>query len=120
MVSHAPTGELSILNCRAGDIRITFDKDSEVEVERAKRMIQDMLKRGYVLAVEIKGKLVLAKEFDAARGEYIVADGGTFAAEPVPTVAEPFPVVKGKRGQPKGRVPMKSAKATAIPPMGGG
>lgn len=112
-------GELSVLNCTAGDIRIKFDKENQVDVERAKRMIQDMLRRGYILAVEVKGKTIIAKDFDAEHGEYIVAEGALYPGtdadntEPEP---EPFP----KRGKRRRGVPMKTAKATGVPPTAGG
>lgn len=115
------SGELSVLNCTAGDIRIKFDKDNPVDVERSKRMISDMLRRGYILVVEVDGKPVICKEFDPERCEYIVAEGafypgGVPAPSEVVTEPEPLP----KRGKGRRGVPMKSAKATGVPPMGGG
>ena len=41
-------GTLEILNVGAGDVVITFDKTNPAEQIRAKRIIKDMLKRGYV------------------------------------------------------------------------
>lgn len=73
-------GELSVLNCGKGDIRIKLDKDSPIEVLKAKRMIQDMLKRGYLLAIEGKdGKLIPVDHFDAEAGEYIVCEGALYS-----------------------------------------
>jgi hypothetical protein len=69
------TGMLSILGCHAGDIRITFDKDDPREVEKAKRIISDMLKRGYLLFVEDEdGKAYKVVSFDADTNEYVLKD----------------------------------------------
>jgi hypothetical protein len=116
------SGELSVLNCTAGDIRIKFDKENPVDTERAKRMIQDMLRRGYILVVEAKGKTVIAKEFDAKHGEYIVAEGALYSGgeqAESEDVAAPEPALP-KRGKGKRGVPMKSVKTTAFAPMAGG
>lgn len=117
------SGELSVLNCTAGDIRISFDKANEVEVARAKRMIEDMLRRGYILVIEVDGRHVPVKQFDSETCEYIVPEGALYSGDGPPPATEdvaetPESTVK-KRG-PKRRVPMQSAKATGIPPMGGG
>lgn len=73
-----PKGELSILNVGAGDIVIKFSTASVSEVIRAKRIVSDMLRRGYALVVEVERNGEKAweriKEFDEKRGEYIVAD----------------------------------------------
>lgn len=127
------TGELSVLNCTKGDIKVSFDKGDPQEVERAKRIIGDMLKRGYIIFVEVKGKLRKVKEFDAKREEYIIADGPLYAGEPT---APPEPELKsnadestttsekktrGARGAYRtARVPLRKTKATGIAPTAGG
>jgi hypothetical protein len=79
-----PTGVLEILNVQGGDVKITYDKDNPSETIRAKRIITDMLRRGFALIVEIErdGKKAYEriKDFDEARGEYIVADFDPLAA----------------------------------------
>jgi hypothetical protein len=73
-----PTGVLEILNVQGGDVKITYDKDNPSETIRAKRIITDMLRRGFALIVEVErdGKKAYEriKDFDEVRGEYIVAD----------------------------------------------
>lgn len=115
------SGELSILNCRAGDIRIPLDEAKPIELAKAKQQVTDMLKRGYLLAIEIDGILQPVKSFDAETGEYIVeelvpSDEGEAVYEPVELPKKVRP--KGKTT--KKRVPMTSVKATGIPPTGGG
>lgn len=127
-------GELSVLNCGKGDIRITLNPGDEIEAERAKRMINDMLRRGYILAIEVDGKLKKVDGFDDKTSEYIIVEGALYSGDssgvagcagkepPGEQIAEP--AAPKQRGRPKGstkkRVPMSSVKATAIPPTGGG
>lgn len=72
-----PKGELRILNVGMGDTKLTFDKKNPQETERAGKVIQDMLKRGYALLVQVgkrKGQPVYqrATGFDPKTNEYIV------------------------------------------------
>ncbi len=120
------TGSLSVLNVGAGDLEFRFDRGSKAEVERAKKVVTDMLKRGYVIFAEVNGTLHKVVAFDATAGRYIIADG---APDPEPA-AEPGPAPPAeataprRRGRPKGSknksVPMESVKATAIGPTAGG
>ncbi len=78
------TGVLEILNVGAGDVKITFDKNNPGEILRAKRIIVDMIRRGFALIVEIERegerKYERVQEFDAERGEYVIADFDPLAA----------------------------------------
>jgi hypothetical protein len=65
---------LSILNVYEGDVEITFDKDNAAEAIRARRIISDMLKRGYALLIEVDGAYQRAIDFDEKTGRYIIAD----------------------------------------------
>ena len=72
-------GQIGILNVGAGDTKLTFDKNNPAECIRSGRIVQDMLRRGYALLVEVDdgkgGKaFTRVKEFDAAKNEYIIAD----------------------------------------------
>lgn len=40
-------GDVSVLNVTKGDMKLTFNSDDPLETERASRVIQDMLRRGY-------------------------------------------------------------------------
>lgn len=85
MTTTEVTGSLSILNVGAGDVLITFDKDNPGETIRAKRVIADMLRRGFALIVEVERNGERAyervQEFDAERGQYIIADFDPLAAK---------------------------------------
>ncbi len=65
-------GEISILSVGRGDIKINFASDNPEEVEHAKSVIMDMLKRGYMLFVNINGKHARVKDFDPSTNEYIL------------------------------------------------
>jgi len=68
-------GNLSVLSVGGGDITLKFDKSNPAEVIRAKRIIKDMLRRGYALLIEVKeGEFQRAVNFDENVGEYIIAD----------------------------------------------
>ena len=101
------TGTLDVLNCRAGDMKFSFNSDNPEEVEKARKVVTDMLKRGYILFVQDgddEKNLRKVEAFDEKRDLYIVSD----APEP-----------KRRGGRRKG-IPAKTAKGTAIAPTAGG
>lgn len=111
------TGQLDILNVGEGDMKIVFDEKNLLETERAKRIIQDMIKRGYALFVHgADNTLIRVKKFLPATGEYIIADGPT-----IPPDTEPV-IPKSKAGkEPAARkLKMHKAKATVVGRSAGG
>lgn len=77
--------EIGILNVGAGDTKITFDKNNPAECIRAGRIVQDMLRRGYALLVEVpdgKGGKAFTRvhEFKVDTFEYVIADLDPVAA----------------------------------------
>lgn len=111
-------GQLEVLSVGHGHIKIKFDKEDAVEFERARRIIADMLKRGYVLLVEHEGKLQRVRRFDETTDEYVVADGPLNATEEeeAPSAA---PAKRGRKAREK-RVPLKEGQATGVAPTAGG
>lgn len=109
------TGQLDVLACGAGDIKITFDDANPLEVERAKRIIKDMLKRGYSLFVHgADNALIRVKKFDEKKGVYLIADGPTVPpeAEDSPSDSKPWRKMKA--------MPIGKAKATVVGRSAGG
>lgn len=112
---------LSVLNCTMGDMKFSFDSKDPQEVERARRCVQDMLKRGYILFVETPKGLRKVTGFNAKNDTYIVADGPE--AQPQETTdvqdskTKAAPAARKTRGRP---IAAKGAKATAIAPTAGG
>lgn len=140
-----PQGRIDILNVQGGDMRITFDNANPIELIRAKRIIMDMLRRGYALVVEVERdgekKYERVQAFDETRGEYIIADLESHNVEypttisPSPDLGEnpsPLPPSKedlckcGRPAKHRGacrktaRLPMSETKATAIGRSAGG
>lgn len=129
-------GQLDVLNCGYGHLQIKFDKGNEDDADKARRVIKDMLKRGYCLFVEIDGEFHKVKAFDPERDEYILKDPADIevpneqanpAAEgttpattaEAPTDAQPIRRVGRPRG-PSKRLSMRTHRATAIGPTAGG
>ena len=116
-------GSLSCLNVAGGDIKISFDTNNAAEAIRARRIITEMMKRGYALLIEVKGKYQRAKGFDEKVGEYIIADYDPTAEEEkdeqseTSTPATPKAKAKGSRDK---RVPMEKATAVSVAPSAGG
>lgn len=113
-------GFLDVLNVGAGHLTFRFDrKKGEEEKAKAKKVINDMLRRGYMIFVLVDGEQKRVRAFDDAHEEYILEepDDGP-PEEVVPDAAMPA----RKRGRPKGskRVAMTAAKATGIGPTAGG
>lgn len=111
-------GFLDVLNCGSGHLSFRFNRNQQDEVDKAKKVIADMLKRGYMIFVLVDGKQTRVRSFDAAHDEYIL--------EEPDVIPEPEPVVRIKsEGKPSGRRPgrragIRDAKATAIGPSAGG
>jgi len=114
------TTGLDILNCGAGDLEIRFTKDDPIEIERASRIITDMLRRGYSLFVPgDDGRLVRVQKFDPKQMTYTIACGPTNEMPEVETVSDSAPTPK-KRGRPAKTVHMASTKATCVGRTAGG
>jgi len=84
------TGEVGILNVGAGDTKLTFDPSKPDEVARSAQIVKDMIRRGFVLLIEVgqddKGPIYRrAHDFDESTAEYIIA--GT-AGPDAPTTEE--------------------------------
>lgn len=117
---------LSILNCQAGDIKVSFDKDNPLEAARAERVVQDMLKRGYIIFVyDEEEKLHRVTDFDSNTNEYIIADRGYDEAstEATPEVEEQVTPAKSKSRKikaPAKRVPADKSRAVGVARTAGG
>lgn len=123
---------LDVLNCKLGDLKLQFDKDNPVELDRASRAVKNMLRGGFVIFAEVDGKLRRVEDFDEATDSYVITDvpsttpeapaqpesqhaGATGDAGPTE------PVEPKRRGRPgKRKLPAADTKATAIAPRAGG
>lgn len=137
-------GKIDVLNTGHGHLELKCDPANPVEMDRAKRAVADMLRRGYVLFVEGgDGALIRVEQFDEKHGKYIVSDvpgalewkvpeelkpigeailASAAETRPVDEVQGPGPVIEKKKPgrKPKVSVPMEKAKVTAIGRSAGG
>ena len=110
------TGSLAILNVGAGDTKLTFDRKKPEEVKRAGAAIQDMLRRGFAILVQVgtrKGEPIYqrAKAFDPKTAEYIIVGAPEDARVEAPK----------KRTRPKARrLKATDTKAVAVSRSAGG
>lgn len=114
---------LDILNTGHGHAEINFNHEDVIELERGKRIIEDMLKRGYLLFIHgDDGKMVKVEKFDRSTGKYIIGDCALYAgAEPIGEPEVQSTEEPKKRGRPrKGAVPMDQVRATSIGRSAGG
>lgn len=113
------TPGIDVLNCGAGHLKFRFDKSKSDEVEKAKKVLTDMLKRGYMLFAIVDGEHKRIRSFDPNTEEYILEEPDVPEAEE--KVADLAISSKRRPGRPKGkRVAMQSTRATAIGPTAGG
>jgi len=125
-------GTLSILNVYEGDVKITFDTKDAAETIRARRMIQDLIRRGYALLIEVEGAYQRAIDFDEKVGEYVIADFDPSyrqksneeegederEEEKESEEAEAPPKIRSRRG--RRRISMEATNAVAIARSAGG
>lgn len=121
-------GEVAILNVAAGDTKLTFDSKDAAEREKAARIVKDMIRRGFVLLIEVgkdeKGPLYRrATDFDDSTNEYIVAGSAddqeqTHDQEPA---GQTRTRSQGSRRKPAARrVPAAATNAVAVARTAGG
>lgn len=121
------SGEVGILNVGAGDTKLSFDPKNPGEVERAKKIIMDMIRRGFAILVEIgrdeKGPMYRrALDFDPETAEYIIA-GEPATKEDIDVKEPASSPPRGRKGprpaSPK-RIPAASTSAVAVARTAGG
>lgn len=114
-------GTLCVLNVGTGDTTVTFDPGNPAEVAKGMRMLLDMQKRGYLIAVQLPdGTYTRAIEIDPTSGSYII------------TLPEDTPLPEGasavhdkskrRRGRPskKVKVPVEKTHAVGVARSAGG
>lgn len=119
-------GEIGILNVGAGDTKLVFDPSKPEEVERSARIVTDMIRRGFVLLIEVgsndKGPIYQrVKDFDPHTSEYIVA--GTISDQEEQK-HDKKPTAPPRRRKEKAgnarRIPAAAARGIAVAPTAGG
>lgn len=124
-------GTLGILNVGDGDTKLTFDPSKPAEVERSARIVKDMIRRGFVLLVEVgndeKGPIYRrAHDFDETTAEYIIAGTADLPTETESTNHEQKPrsqATRGRKGKAKRtttRIPAARTSAVSVARTAGG
>lgn len=118
---------IDILNTGTGHTEIRFNNGDPIEVERARRVVVDMLRRGYVLFVHEGDRVLRVESFDSAKDVYIIAEGPLYSGDDDrPPITDPVgaasePPAKRKGRPPRTReVPLTEGKVTAIGRSAGG
>lgn len=118
-------GQLAILNVGTGDTKLSFDPKKPEEVKRACLVVEDMLRRGFAILVQVgtrKGEPLYqrAKGFDPKTAEYIIvgAPEEENHAEVKTPKARKEP--KPRRKQARRRVPASGTSAVAVARSAGG
>ena len=123
------TGSVGILNVGAGDTKLVFDNSKPDEVAKSAAIVRDMIRRGFVLLIEVgrdsDGPLYRrAHDFDAATAEYIIAgptpDQPEVKAHDQKPASTPRASGKGKKTGGSFRVPASSTNAVAVARTAGG
>lgn len=111
---------LDVLNIGAGHLKFRFNKDDAEDTEKAKRVITDMLKRGYMLFVLVDGEQKRVRQFDPEKEEYILEEPEIIPEPQSPPSASSEPRMRTTRSEPKRRVSLRKARATGVGPTAGG
>lgn len=121
-------GAIGILNVGTGDTKLSFDPSKPAERERAAKVVEDMLQRGYAILVQVGEKdgkplYMRAEGFDPETCEYLIVGLPDVAAtEPDSETETSTERPRKKRGRKAnvGRMPAASTRATAVARSAGG
>lgn len=108
---------LEVLSVGKGDIKISLDHNNPDDIENARKLIEEMLAKGYGLFVETDKGLSRVRKFNPKRMTYVIvefADDDEPAEEPA--AAKPKKPRKTKQRE----VPVAGSRAKAIGRTAGG
>lgn len=111
-------GMLEVLSVGKGDIKLTLD-GSPGEVENARRIIEEMLQKGYGIFVETDEGLARVREFNPKRMTYVISEFVDVTDEPAADVAGAPPAAPRKTSR-RREVPVAGSRAKAIGRTAGG
>ena len=110
-------GMLEILSVGKGDIKLTIDGNDEGEVNDARKIIEEMLAKGYGIFVETDKGLSRVKKFNPKRMTYVISE--LPEGESLPTGPVDLGAAR-KRKAIEREVPVAGSKAKAIGRTAGG
>lgn len=108
-------GVLEVLSVGKGDIKISLDHTNPADVANARKLIEEMLSKGYGIFVETDDGLSRVKKFNPKRMTYVITE----------VVDAPEASTTDDAGKPAKRtrdkhIPVAGSKAKAIGRMAGG
>lgn len=113
-------GVLDVLSTGHGHMKVTITPGDTAEIEKARRMIEDMLQRGFSIFVETDdGETRRVKKFDSKRMIYYIDPPDTIEA-PEPAAAAAPPPAKRAKAPKYAERPVASSRATAVGRSAGG
>jgi hypothetical protein len=83
-------GMLDVLSIGKGDLKLSFDPENSDDTEKAKAVIEEMLRKGYSIFVETDVGPARVQRFSAERMAYIItelAPGNVLPSGPAPSPA---------------------------------
>lgn len=103
-------GMLEVLSVGKGDLKLSMDPNNPADVENARKVIEEMLAKGYSIFVETDDGLSRVKRFNPKRMTYVITEFVEGAAEPA---------AKPRRTRDR-NIPVAGSKAKAIGRTAGG
>jgi hypothetical protein len=108
-------GMLEVLSIGKGDLKLTIGGDNPEDTEKARKLIQEMLEKGYAIFVETDKGPTRVKRFNPHRMTYIISEvPDEPALEPAKTSKAP------KKKAKETHVPVAGSRATAVGRTAGG
>lgn len=109
-------GFLDVLSIGKGDMKLVIDSGHPDDVEKARRLIEEMLRKGYSIFVETDRGPVRVKRFNPKRLTYLIVDEPEPEAAPAGEKATRPRKAAGKLRE----VPVAGSRATAVGRTAGG
>jgi hypothetical protein len=108
-------GMLEVLSVGKGDLKLTFGGDDPEEIAKARKVIQEMLRKGYGIFVETDKGLTRVKRFSPKRMTYVIVEVADGEPADVPGQAP----TRQRRTEER-HVPVAGSRAKAIGRTAGG
>jgi hypothetical protein len=113
-------GVLEVLSIGRGDLRLSVGESAE-DRDRARDLIEEMLRKGYSIFVETDDGPERVVSFNPHRLTYLIQEGpDEQAAAPESAAAKAPKAAKGVRKKRTRQVPVSGSRATAVGRTAGG
>lgn len=117
-------GMLEVLSVGKGDLKLTLGGEDPNDVANARRIIEEMLRKGYSIYVETDKGPSRVKKFNPKRMTYIITElteeAEELAAAPTPPTSTNRPAGRPKKSTTEREVPVAGSRATSVGRTAGG